>query len=131
MGYCVLIKTCLGLRPQPRSSRPCAPCPASREVVMKILRTLDERFAGLADYSFEPRYVEVGDGLRVHYLDEGPAGAAPVLLLHGEPSWCSLYRTIIPVLAAAGHGVSPPTSSGSAGPTNPPSPATSATSGTW
>ena len=70
---------------------------------MKILRTADERFAGLAGFAFEPRYVEVGDGLRVHYLDEGPAGAAPVLLLHGEPSWCYLYRTMIPVLAAAGH----------------------------
>jgi haloalkane dehalogenase len=76
---------------------------SSLEVVMKILRTPDERFAGLPGYSFEPRYVEVGDGLRVHYVDEGPAGAAPVLLLHGEPSWCYLYRTMIPVLAAAGH----------------------------
>jgi len=73
------------------------------EVVMKILRTADERFAGLAGFAFEPRYVEVGGGLRVHYLDEGPAGAAPVLLLHGEPSWCYLYRTMIPVLTAAGH----------------------------
>jgi haloalkane dehalogenase len=70
---------------------------------MKILRTADERFAGLAGFAFEPRYVEVGDGLRVHYLDEGPAEAAPVLLLHGEPSWCYLYRTMIPVLAAAGN----------------------------
>ena len=41
---------------------------------MKILRTADERFAGLPGFAFEPRYVEVGDGLRVHYLDEGPAG---------------------------------------------------------
>jgi haloalkane dehalogenase len=71
--------------------------------MMKILRTPDERFAGLAGFPFEPRYVEVGDGLRVHYLDEGPAGAAPVLLLHGEPSWCYLYRAMIPVLPAAGH----------------------------
>ena len=68
-----------------------------------ILRTADERFTGLAGFAFEPHYVEVGDGLRVHYLDEGPAGAAPVLLLHGEPSWCYLYRTMIPVLVAAGH----------------------------
>jgi haloalkane dehalogenase len=71
--------------------------------MMKILRTPDERFAGLAGFPFAPRCVEVGDGLRVHYLDEGPAEAAPVLLLHGEPSWCYLYRTMIPVLAAAGH----------------------------
>jgi haloalkane dehalogenase len=71
--------------------------------VLKILRTADERFAGLAGFAFEPRYVEAGGGLRVHYLDEGPAGAAAVLLLHGEPSWCCLYRTMIAVLAAAGH----------------------------
>ena len=46
-----------------------------------------------------------GDGgeLRVHYLDEGPADAAPVLLMHGEPSWSYLYRHMIPVLVAAGH----------------------------
>ena len=68
---------------------------------MKVLRTPDDRFAGLPDYPFAPNYVEV-DGLRVHYVDEGPADAAPVLLLHGEPSWSYLYRTMIPVLTAAG-----------------------------
>jgi haloalkane dehalogenase len=70
---------------------------------MMILRTADERFTGLPGFAFGPHYAEVGGGLRVHYLDEGPAGAAPVLLLHGEPSWCYLYRTMIPVLAAGGH----------------------------
>ena len=69
---------------------------------MKVLRTPDERFSSLPDYPFEPHYVEL-DGLRVHYLDEGPADAAPVLLLHGEPSWSFLYRKMIPVLVAAGH----------------------------
>ena len=69
---------------------------------MKVLRTPDERFAALPDFPFEPRYVEVGDGLRVHYLDEGPRDAAPVLLLHGEPSWSFLYRKMIPTLVAAG-----------------------------
>ena len=74
---------------------------------MEVLRTPDERFAGLAGFAFEPHYVEVpsGDGgtLRMHYVDEGPAGADPVLLLHGEPSWSYLYRKMIPVLAVAGH----------------------------
>lgn len=74
---------------------------------MKVLRTPDERFADLPDFPFTPHYAEVpsGDGpdLRVHYLDEGPADAAPVLLLHGEPTWSYLYRTVIPVLVAAGH----------------------------
>lgn len=73
---------------------------------MEVLRTPDERFANLPGYNFEPHYVEIS-GLRVHYVDEGPpAGndaAAPVLLLHGEPSWCYLYRKMIPILRAAGH----------------------------
>jgi haloalkane dehalogenase len=70
---------------------------------MQVLRTPDEQFTGLPGYPFEPHYVQLGDGLRVHYLDEGPADAAPVLLMHGEPSWSYLYRTMIPVLVAAGH----------------------------
>ena len=69
---------------------------------MDILRTPDERFNDLEGYPFEPHYVEV-DGLRIHYVDEGPADAAPFLLLHGEPSWSYLYRTMIPVLTGAGH----------------------------
>ena len=72
---------------------------------MKVLRTPDERFADLPGFPFEPHYVEVADGLRVHHLDEGPSDAAPVLLLHGEPSWSYLYRTMVPVLVAAGHRV--------------------------
>ena len=48
------------------------------------------------------------DGLRVHYLDEGPRDAPPVLLLHGEPSWSFLYRKMIPPLVAAGHRVVAP-----------------------
>jgi haloalkane dehalogenase len=70
---------------------------------VNILRTPDDRFAALPDYPFEPHYAEISDGLRVHYLDEGPRDAAPVLLLHGEPSWSFLYRKMIPVLVAAGH----------------------------
>lgn len=69
---------------------------------METLRTPEERFANLPGYPFRPHYVDVG-GLRVHYVDEGPRDAAPVLLLHGEPSWSYLYRKMIPVLTAAGH----------------------------
>ena len=70
---------------------------------MKLLRTPDEQFASLPGYPFEPSYAEVGDGIRVHYVDEGPSDAAPVLLLHGEPTWSYLYRKMIPPLAEAGH----------------------------
>lgn len=76
---------------------------------MQTLRTPDEHFADLPDYPFAPNYAEIpdqdGGTLRVHYLDEGPADAAPVLLLHGEPSWSYLYRHMIPPLVAAGHRV--------------------------
>jgi len=79
---------------------------------MKTLRTPDERFADLPDYAFEPHYLEINDGdggtLRVHYIDEGPADAAPVLLMHGEPSWSFLYRHMIPLLVSAGHRVVAP-----------------------
>ena len=73
---------------------------------MKILRTPDERFEDLEDYPFEPHYVEVG-GLRMHYVDQGPQEADPILMLHGEPSWSYLYRHMIPP-CAVGHRVIAP-----------------------
>jgi haloalkane dehalogenase len=79
---------------------------------MKILRTPDARFAGLLDYPFAPNYVEVGaslgQSLRMHYVDEGPRSAAPILMLHGEPSWSYLYRHVIPPCVAAGQRVIAP-----------------------
>lgn len=74
---------------------------------MEILRTPDDRFAALPGYAFAPHYLDAG-GLRVHYLDEGPRAAAPILLMHGEPSWSYLYRKMIPILTAAGHRVIAP-----------------------
>lgn len=79
---------------------------------MDVLRTPDERFTGLADYPFDPHYLTVtdadGTALRIHYVDEGPRDAAPVLLLHGEPSWSYLYRKFVPDLVARGHRVVAP-----------------------
>jgi haloalkane dehalogenase len=76
---------------------------------MDALRTPDERFQDLPGYPFEPHYSEIDDGeggsLRVHRVDEGHRSAAPVLLLHGEPSWSYLYRHMVPVLVDAGHRV--------------------------
>jgi haloalkane dehalogenase len=68
---------------------------------MRVLRTPDERFRALPDFGYPPRYAELG-GLRLAYVEAGPADGEPVLLLHGEPSWSFLYRKVIPVLAAAG-----------------------------
>ena len=74
---------------------------------MEALRTLDERFADLPGYPFAPHYIEVpdseGGSLRMHYAVEGLPGAAPMLFLHGEPSWSYLYRKMIPALVQAGH----------------------------
>ena len=69
---------------------------------MDILRTPDERFSNLPGYNFAPHYIEV-DGIRIHYIDEGLKDAEPVLLLHGEPSWCYLYRKMIPIITFAGY----------------------------
>ncbi len=68
---------------------------------MEFLRTPDQRFVDLPGYPFAPHYVQL-DGVRLHYVDEGPPEGEPVLLLHGEPSWSYLYRKMIPPLAAAG-----------------------------
>ena len=79
---------------------------------MRVLQTPDSRFNELPDFSFTPRYREIRDAdgttLRICTIDEGPREAAPVLLMHGEPSWSFLYRRIIAKLAAAGHRVVAP-----------------------
>ncbi len=69
---------------------------------MRTFRTPDERFADLPDFGYAPHYAEVGDGVRMAWVEDGPADGPVVLLLHGEPSWSFLHRTMIPVLAAAG-----------------------------
>ncbi|WP_447929778.1 haloalkane dehalogenase [Sphingopyxis fribergensis] len=62
---------------------------------MTIYRTPDVRFEGLPDWPYVPNYLEIADGLRVHYVDEGAPDAQPVLMLHGEPTWSYLYRHMI------------------------------------
>lgn len=69
---------------------------------MRVLRTPEDRFADLPDFPYEAHYAAVADGLRMAYVQAGPAGGPPVLLLHGEPTWSFLYRRVIPVLADAG-----------------------------
>lgn len=73
-----------------------------------VYRTPDDRFAGLPDFPFAPHYRELGEGLRVHYLDEGPRHGPPVLMMHGEPSWCFLYRKMISGVVGAGFRVLAP-----------------------
>ncbi|MEM9375684.1 MAG: haloalkane dehalogenase [Pseudomonadota bacterium] len=70
------------------------------------VRTPDEQFANLPDFAFAPNYADAlpgYEGLRVHYLDEGPKQAERVFLcLHGQPSWSYLYRKMIPVFLGTG-----------------------------
>ncbi|QZY29729.1 haloalkane dehalogenase [Nocardioides coralli] len=66
------------------------------------LRTPDERFRDLPDYPFAPHWTELANGLRMHHVDEGPADADPVLMLHGEPTWSYLYRHMVRGFADAG-----------------------------
>ncbi|WP_264991247.1 alpha/beta fold hydrolase, partial [Mycobacterium kiyosense] len=70
----------------------------------EVFRTPDTRFDNLPGYDFAPNYLDV-EGLRMHYLDEGPRDAAPIVCFHGEPSWAFLYRKMLPPLVAAGHRV--------------------------
>jgi haloalkane dehalogenase len=69
---------------------------------MQSLRTPDARFLNLPGYPFAPHYTML-DSLRMHYVDEGGAEKAPVLMLHGEPSWSYLYRKMIPLFVAGGY----------------------------
>jgi haloalkane dehalogenase len=74
------------------------------EDCMPFVRTPWWHFLHLADFPYRPHYAVV-DGLRMHYVDEGPEDGEVVLLLHGEPSWAYLYRKMIPILADAGYRV--------------------------
>jgi haloalkane dehalogenase len=69
---------------------------------MRLLRTPEDRFAELTGFDYEPHYVRLADRVRMAYVEVGPADGEPVLLLHGEPTFSYLYRSVLPVLAAAG-----------------------------
>ena len=73
----------------------------------EFVRTPDEQFQNLPDFPYKPNYMEV-DGLRMHYIDEGPKDGEVVLLLHGQPDWSYLYRKMIPIITAAGYRVIAP-----------------------
>lgn len=71
------------------------------ETGIRFVRTPDECLKNLPGYPFEPHYAIV-EGLRMHYVDEGPKNGPVVLMLHGQPSWSYLYRKMIPTLSGAG-----------------------------
>lgn len=80
--------------------------------MIEALRTPDDRFAAVPDFDFPVRYVDDlpgYQGLRIAYVDAGPADADRVFLcLHGEPSWSFLYRRMVPVFLESGARVIAP-----------------------
>ena len=83
------------------------PMAHSEEIRPGVLRTPDDRFAELEDFPFGAHYIEI-DGMRIHYVDEGPRDGEAVLMIHGEPTWSYLFRKMIPVLVEAGYRVIAP-----------------------
>jgi len=74
--------------------------------MVEALRTPEERFDDISNFPYKPLYIEDlngYEGLRMHYIDEGPKDSEEVFLcLHGEPTWAYLYRKMIPVFLKAG-----------------------------
>jgi cis-3-alkyl-4-acyloxetan-2-one decarboxylase len=62
--------------------------------------TLNGDFGGT--FPYEPRFVDAGE-IRLHYVDEGPADAPPLLFAHGNPTWSYLWRRQIAELSSRGH----------------------------
>ena len=81
-------------------------------MTIQAKRTPDARFENLPGFDYVPHYVDdlTGyEGLRVHYLDEGPKDADRTFLcLHGQPTWSYLYRKMIPVFTGTGARVVAP-----------------------
>ena len=80
--------------------------------MQNVLRTPDERFFDLPGFQFDPAYIDdlkEFEGLRMHYIDEGPQNVNDTFLcLHGEPTWSYLYRKMIPIFTAVGNRVVAP-----------------------
>jgi haloalkane dehalogenase len=63
------------------------------------VRTPEDSLEGLPDFPFDGHYRHV-DGLRLAHVDEGEG--APVIFMHGEPTWSFLWRKVIPPVRDAG-----------------------------
>jgi len=65
-----------------------------------MTRPLNGDFGGT--FPFEARFLDAA-GVQLHYVDEGPADAPPLLFVHGNPTWSYLWRRPIAELSARGH----------------------------
>jgi pimeloyl-ACP methyl ester carboxylesterase len=76
--------------------------------VSALERTPAQRESDSRDWSFggtwpyRPSWL-LTDGIRLHYVDEGPRDGEPVLLLHGSPTWSYVYRRFVHGLQEAGY----------------------------
>jgi cis-3-alkyl-4-acyloxetan-2-one decarboxylase len=64
-----------------------------------MVTTLNGDFGGT--FPYEPRFVDAGE-IRLHYVDEGPPDAPPLLFVHGNPTWSYLWRKPLAELPAQG-----------------------------
>lgn len=71
---------------------------------MQVRTTPEEAFAGIPGWAVRARRVNVG-GVSMAVVQDGPREGPPVLLLHGEPTWGFLWRTVVAHLTTAGHRV--------------------------
>ncbi len=81
------------------SSAPSA-ADASSESSASKLRAL------ASEYPFAGRVLDV-DGGRMHYVDEGPSGAPPLLMLHGNPTWSFFYRRLVRAFGGEMRAIAP------------------------
>lgn len=58
------------------------------------------------DYPYSSHFVEI-QGHKLHYLNEGPPGAEPVIMLHGNPTWSYYYRKLVLGLREQYHCIVP------------------------
>jgi haloalkane dehalogenase len=98
------IKTLIPTPEELAAREPDVPEYTSRPNGIKFVRTPDKRFENLAGYDFAPNYSEI-NGLRMHYVEEGPKDGQVVILMHGQPTWSYLHRRMIKPIAEAGHRV--------------------------
>ena len=60
--------------------------------------TTKPKNAWRAEYPFESHFLEMQNGVRMHYVDEQPANSTSpntILCVHGNPTWSFYYRSIV------------------------------------
>lgn len=69
---------------------------------IEYVKTPSKCFLNLPDYNFNENYFDL-HGIKIHYIDAGPSDGKILLLLHGQPVWSYLYRTMIHDLLSKGY----------------------------